>query len=79
MDQKTELKIELAKNKADEFTVKKELENAKKEFINTLNNGIGNEMRTFDINSYNVPRKIKKTFLMKIKDFFNKLFKVIGF
>ena len=38
--------MELAKNKADEFVVKKELELAKRDFINSLQTDFGEEINT---------------------------------
>ena len=46
MNKNDALTVELAKNKADEFVVKKELEIAKRDFINSVQNGVGEEIRT---------------------------------
>lgn len=51
MNKNDELAVELAKNKADEFVVKKELEIAKRDFINSLQNDFGEEIKTTN-NSY---------------------------
>lgn len=74
-----ELKIELAKNRADEFLIKKELDDSKRDFIKSLNNGLGKEIRSFDISSYNVKQKIKTPFGKRTKMFFGKIKKIIGF
>ena len=72
-----ELTIELAKNRADEYIVKKELDMAKKKLIEDLEKGLGNELKT-NINKINKPIKIKKPFKIKIRDFFNRINKVLG-
>lgn len=72
-----EITIELAKNKADEFLIKKELDIAKQQFINELKNGLGEEIKT-NIKDLNKPIKLKKPFKLKIKDFFRRISKVLG-
>lgn len=79
MDKNDELTIELAKNKADEFVVKKELEIAKRDFINSLQNGFGEEIKTTNNSYYIKPIRIKKPFRYKVRDFFNNISKVFGF
>jgi hypothetical protein len=79
MDKNDELTIELAKNKADEFVVKKELEIAKRDFINSLQNGFGEEIKTTNNSYYIKPIRIKKPFKYKVRDFFNNISKVFGF
>ena len=79
MNKNDELTIELAKNKADEFVVKKELEIAKRDFINSLQNGFGEEIKTTNNSYYIKPIRIKKPFKYKIRDFFNNISKVFGF
>jgi hypothetical protein len=72
-----EITIELAKNKADEFLIKKELDIAKQQFINELKNGLGEEIKT-NTKDLNKPIKLKKPFKLKIKDFFRRISKVLG-
>jgi hypothetical protein len=79
MNKNDELTIELAKNKADEFVVKKELEIAKRDFINSLQNGFGEEIKTTNNSYYIKPIRIKKPFRYKVRDFFNNISKVFGF
>jgi hypothetical protein len=79
MNKNDELTIELAKNKADEFVVKKELEIAKRDFINSLQNGFGEEIKTTNNSYYIKPIRIKKPFKYKVRDFFNNISKVFGF
>lgn len=77
MNKKDELTLELAKNKADEIIIKKELETEKERFISSLKNGIGNEIKNYNVYEINKPIKIKKSFLTKIKEFFSKINKTI--
>jgi hypothetical protein len=79
MNKNDELTVELAKNKADEFVVKKELEIAKRDFINSLQNGFGEEIKTTNNSYYIKPIRIKKPFKYKVRDFFNNISKVFGF
>ena len=79
MNKNDELAVELAKNKADEFVVKKELEIAKRDFINSLQNGFGEEIKTTSNSYYLKPIRIKKPFRYKVRDFFNNISKVFGF
>jgi hypothetical protein len=72
-----ELTLELAKNKADEFVIKKELDLAKQQLINDLKNGLGDEMKT-DFKDLNKPIKLRKPFKLKVKEFFNRISKVLG-
>ena len=77
MTEEKELTIELAKNKADELIIKKELDSAKQQLINDLINGLGEEIKA-NSNEINKPIKIKKPFSFKIKKFFNRINKVLG-
>ena len=70
-----EITMELAKNKADEIIVRQELDSAKQQFINELNNGLGEELRMGIINK---PIKLKKPFKLKVKEFFNRISKTLG-
>ena len=79
MNKNDELTVELAKNKADEFVVKKELEIAKRDFINSLQNGFGEEIKTANNSYYIKPIRIKKPFKYKVRDFFINISKVFGF
>lgn len=79
MNKNDELTVELAKNKADEFVVKKELEIAKRDFINSLQNDFGEELKTTNNSYYIKPIRIKKPFKYKVRDFFNNISKVFGF
>ena len=79
MNKNDELTVELAKNKADEFVVKKELEIAKRDFINSLQNGFGEEIKTTNNSYYIKPIRIKKPFKYKVRDFFINISKVFGF
>ena len=78
MNKDDELTIELAKNKADEYIIKKELEKEKQSFISSLQNGIGNEILNSDNAYYNKPISIKKPFKVKVKEFFNNIGRVLG-
>lgn len=79
MNKSDEVSLELAKNKADEKLIKEELEKAKKEFINKLQNGFGEDIKTVDFSQLNQCYKIKKNFGWRIKQFLEKLKKVCGF
>lgn len=79
MNKNDALTVELAKNKADEFVVKKELEMAKRDFINSLQNSFGEEIKTTNNSYYIKPIRIKKPFRYKVRDFFNNISKVFGF
>ncbi len=79
MNKNDALTVELAKNKADEFVVKKELEIAKRDFINSLQNSFGEEIKTTNNSYYIKPVRIKKPFKYKVRDFFNNISKVFGF
>ena len=79
MNKNDALTVELAKNKAYEFVVKKELEIAKRDFINSLQNDFGEEIKTTNNSYYIKPIRIKKPFRYKVRDFFNNISKVFGF
>ena len=79
MNKNDALTVELAKNKADELVVKKELEIAKRDFINSLQNSFGEEIKTTNNSYYLKPIRIKKPFRYKVRDFFNNISKVFGF
>ena len=79
MNKNDELTVELAKNKADEYVIKKELEIAKRDFINLLQNNFSEEIKTTNNSYYMKPIRIKKQFRYKVRDFFNKISKVFGF
>ena len=79
MNKNDALTVELAKNKADEFVVKKELEIAKRDLINYLQNDFGKEIKTTNNSYYIKPIRIKKPFRYKVRDFFNNISKVFGF
>ena len=72
-----EITLEIAKNKADEFVIKKELDLAKQQFINDLKNGLGEEIKT-NFKDLNKPIKLKKPFRLKVKEFFKRISKVLG-
>lgn len=73
MNKDDEMTIELAKNKADEFILKKELEKGKKDFISIIETTFGKEINEVNFAEINKPVKYKKPFKLKIKDFFKKL------
>lgn len=77
MSEDKELAIELAKNKADEFVIRKELDMAKQQLINELNSGLGEEIK-FNFKDLNKPIKFRKPLSLKIRDFFNRINKVLG-
>ena len=79
MNKNDELAVELAKNKADEYVIKKELEIAKRDFINLLQNNFSEEIKTTNNSYYIKPVRIKKPFRYKVRDFFNNIIKVFGF
>ena len=70
-----EITLEIAKNKADEFVIKKELDLAKQQFINDLKNGLGEEIKT-NFKDLNKPIKLKKPF--RLKEFFKRISRVLG-
>ena len=70
-----ELTLEIAKNKADEIIVMKELDLAKKQLIDDLNGGLGEELKK---GSLNKPIKIKKPFFSKIREFFQRINRTLG-
>ena len=70
-----ELTLEIAKNKADEIIVRKELDLAKKQLIDDLNGSLGEELK---MGSLNKPIKIKKPFFSKIKEFFQRINRTLG-
>jgi len=70
-----EITMELAKNKADEIIVRQELDSAKQQFINELNNGLGEELKMGVINK---PIRLKKPFKLKVKEFFSRISKTMG-
>lgn len=72
-----EITLEIAKNKADEFVIKKELDLAKQQFINDLKNGLGEEIKT-NFKDLNKPIKLKKPFRLKVKEFFKRISRVLG-
>lgn len=71
-----ELTEELMKLHQEEFVIKQELENHKKRFIDDLNNGLGDEIR--NIKELNKPIKLRKPFKMRIREFFDRISKVLG-
>lgn len=73
-----EISSELAKNRADKIVVQQELEKSKLDFINQLQNGVGEEIKTLNQYSYNQKTKIKRSFWERTKIFFNKLLKILG-
>jgi hypothetical protein len=73
-----ELTMELAKNKADEFVIRKELDLAKQQLIDELDDGLGEEIRREILAEMNKPIKYKKPFRLKIKEFFDRISKVLG-
>lgn len=72
-----EITLEIAKNKADEFVIEKELDLAKQQFINDLKNGLGEEIKT-NFKDLNKPIKLKKPFRLKVKEFFKRISRVLG-
>jgi len=71
-----EIALELAKNKTDEIIVKQELKAEKDKFINDLKNYFGEEMK-MNFKEFNKPIKLKKPLKLKVKEFFNKMNKVL--
>lgn len=78
MENDKELAIELAKNKADAYVALKELNTSKQNFIEEINNGLGEEIKGFIDSGCNKPVKIKKPFSLKLSEFFDKIKTVIG-
>ena len=62
-----------------EYVIKKELEIAKRDFINLLQNNFSEEIKTTNNSYYLKPIRIKKPFRYKVRDFFNNISKVFGF
>lgn len=79
MNKNDEITIELAKNKADEFVAKKEIEKAKRDFIENLQKNFGDEIKATNNMYYTHPIKIKKPFRYKIYRFIDKMKKIFGF
>ena len=72
-----EITLEIAKNKADEIVVQRELETAKRDFINELNGGLGEEIK-HNCNDINIPQKIRKPFIFKLKAFLKRINNVLS-
>lgn len=77
MNSDKEIMIELAKNRSDEIIVRQELESEKKKFIESLKNGMGEEIK-MNTNELNRPIKYHKPFKMKVQEFLNNIKKVMG-
>jgi hypothetical protein len=77
MNSDKEIMIELAKNRSDEIIVRQELESEKKKFIESLKNGMGEEIK-MNTNELNRPIKYRKPFKMKVQEFLNNTKKVMG-
>ena len=73
-----ELSMEIAKKQAEEYVIKKELDKVKNDFINFMENKGFDEINTLNIKDYNKPIKCHKPFKLKLKDFLNKLTKVLN-
>lgn len=78
MNNKDALNIELAKKYAEEQVIIHELETSKKQFIEYMKNNF-NEVNVNDVSKYNVPVRYHKPFKLRIREFLNKLGKVLGF
>lgn len=72
-----ELTLELAKNKADEYVIKRELESSKQQFIDELDDGLGEEIRREILAEMNKPIRYKKPFKLRMRQFFNRIRKVL--
>lgn len=68
---------ELEKMRIEEFLLKEELNLAKQKMIKDLDKNISQELKS-DFSELNKPIKIKKPLKLKIKEFFNRISKVLG-
>lgn len=68
---------ELEKMRIEEFLIKEELNLAKQKMIKDLDKSISQELKS-DFSELNKPIKIKKPLKLKIKEFFNRISKVLG-
>lgn len=70
-----EMEREINENKQDAVTAEVELQNAKYNFIEEIRNGLGDEIRKYNI--YQKPIKYKKPFKLRFSEFLNKIKYVI--
>lgn len=77
MNKTDELSIEIAKQKAEEMVITKELDVSKKHFIEYVKENL-NDINEMEISNYNKPIHYHKPFKLKVKEFFNKISKVLG-
>lgn len=70
-----ELMKEIEKNRIEEIVAKEELEKAKNDFINEINNGMGQEIRE---KCHEKPLKVKKPLFTRIKQVIKRITDVIG-
>lgn len=70
-----EMEREINENKQDAVTAEVELQNAKYNFIEEIRNGLGDEIRKYNI--YQKPIKYKKPFKLRLSEFLNKIKYVI--
>lgn len=68
---------ELEKMRIEESLIKEELNLAKQKMIKDLDKSISQELKS-DFGELNKPIKIKKPLRLKIKEFFNRISKVLG-
>lgn len=70
-----EMEREINENKQDAVIAEVELQNEKYNFIEEIKNGLGDEIRRYNI--YQTPIKYKKPFKMRFKSFIDKIKYVI--
>lgn len=72
-----EITTELLKLQQDKMVIREELDNNKKQLIDDLNNGLGDEIKT-DFSDLNKPIKYKKSLRLRLKLFLKRINKVLG-
>lgn len=78
MNKSDEISIELAKQKAEELVIMKELDKSKENFIKYVEENLNN-LNEIEISKFNQPIRFHKPFKLKLKSFLNKISKVLGF
>ncbi len=72
-----ELNVELAKKKAEEIIIMKELDTSKQKFIDYIKENLNDDVADI-AKTYNKPVRYHKPLKLKLKEFFNKISKVLG-
>jgi hypothetical protein len=72
-----ELTTELLKLQQDRMVIREELDNNKKQLIEDLNNGLGDEIKT-GFSDLNKPIRYRKSLRLRLKLFLKRINKVLG-